>query len=544
MGASSVSIWAAEDGWFQNEAASRGIGFVHEDGRSGEKYYIETAASGGGFLDYDADGDLDIYLVNGAKTPGSTLETSPRNALYEQRNGRFVDVAAAAGVADQGYGMGFCVGDIDADGRLDFLVTNYGPDRLYRNQGPDADGQVRFAEEAVDRGVADAGWGTGCAFADLDADGDLDLFVTRYVRFRFDSNPFCGDRARNLRAYCRPEAFEGQADRLYINRGDGSFREEGEVRGIVRGKNEKGFGVVISDLDDDGDPDIYVANDGTMNRLYVNDGGGHFQDLSLVSGSGLNEVGLTESGMGVALGDADADGRLDLVVTNYSMETNTLYRNQGGLMFEDLSVASGLKEPTFRNVGWGIAFVDVDNDGDLDLATANGHAVDNIEIFEAGLRYRQPNELLLNDGKGRFRPAGNAGPAFDLPQVSRALAVGDVDDDGRLDILITNTNGRPDLLMNRHPSPGHWVGIRLHGPPGNPFAIGSRVRLLRGRASGPAQEVRSGGSFLSQHDLRLHFGLGSHAGPLKIEITWPDGRRQRNDVQQVDAYVDVAWQKQ
>ncbi len=529
----------AAEPWFVDVAAERGIDFVHQDGRSGEKYYVESAASGGGFLDYDGDGDLDVYLINGAATPGSKLEGTPTNRLYEQRDGRFVDVGAEAGVADSGYGMGMCVGDVNADGLLDFLVTNYGADRLYVARRGD-DGGVRFRDEAVARGVADERWGTGCAFADLDGDGDLDLYVAHYVDFRFDKNPYCGDRARGLRAYCRPEAFDGLTDSLFVNQGDGTFREEGAARGIIaEAADEKGFGVLASDLDDDGDIDLYVANDGTMNRLYVNDGKGRFEDQALFSGVGLSGSGLAESGMGVAAGDADGDGKSDLIVTNYSMETNTLYKHRGALVYDDVTTVGGLKEATYPFVAWGIAFVDVDRDTDLDLVTVNGHAVDNIEVFEAGLRYRQPNQLFLNDGRGRFRDgASEAGPSFTRARVSRGLAVGDFDDDGRPDLLVTNTNDPAELLVNRAPGSGHWLGIRLQGRSPNRFAIGARVTVRAGSAV-LVRDVRSGGSFLSQDDLRPLFGLGAHGGSVEVDVRWPDGLSQRVTIPDTDRYVAI-----
>jgi hypothetical protein len=531
----------AQQPWFEQVAAARGIDFRHQDGRSGEKYYVESAASGGGFLDYDGDGDLDLYLVNGAATPGSKITGTPTNALYENRGDRFVDVTAQAGVGDTGFGMGLCAGDIDADGRLDFLVTNYGADRLYRNLGRDASGVVRFEEIGAKAGVADARWSASCAFGDLDGDGDLDLYVTHYVRFEFASNPFCGDRARNLRAYCRPDAFDGVPDSLFINQGDGTFRDEGKARGLSQSKDEKGFGVILSDLDDDGDLDVYVANDGTLNRLYVNDGKGRFADDALLAGVGLNSRGVAESGMGVTLGDVDGDGREDLLVTNYSMESNTLYRNRGGLIFEDGTRAAGLAEVSYRYVGWGTAFFDADNDGDLDLGLVNGHAVDNIEIFEASLQYRQPNQLMENLGDGRFRDASRvAGPAFAVERVSRALAQGDFDDDGRIDLLVTNTNDPIDLLHNGRQTGRHWLGLVLRGPAANPFAIGARATLtLAGKRQ--VREVRSGGSFLAQSDLRPHFGLGSHQGPVTVEIRWPDGRVQRETTDTLDRYWTIEY---
>ena len=522
--------------WFVDVAAEVGIDFLHQDGRSGQKYYVETGGSGGGWLDFDDDGDLDLYLVNAAPGPGSDLQATPRNALYENRGGRFVEVTESAGVGDTGFGTGFCVGDVDADGRLDFLVTNYGADRLFRNRG---DGTFEDVAERV--GVAGTQWSTSCAFGDLDSDGDLDVYVTHYVRFDYEANPFCGDRARNLRAYCRPEVFDGVTDSLFINRGDGTFRDEASTRGIAAGVDEKGFGVVLSDLDDDADLDIYVANDGTLNRLYTNSGRGRFEDRALLTGSGANRRGLAESGMGVDVGDADGDGSLDILVTNYSMESNTLYRNRGELGFEDVSARVGLGEPSFRNVGWGVVFFDYDNDGDLDFAVANGHAIDNIEQFESLLSYKQQNQLFENTGAGQFREVtSDAGESWQVERSSRGLALADWNDDGRLDLLVTNTNEPAQLFENRITNGNHWLGVELRGSPANPFAIGARVEARFGDQV-LRREVRSGSSFLSQPDLRVHFGLGNHGGPVEVEIRWPDGAVQTESTDRVDRYWEIEY---
>ena len=514
-----------------------GIAFVHRDGRSGEKYYVETLGGGGGWIDHDGDGDQDLYLVNGAATRGSTLAEPPRNALYENRGDRFVDVTEEAGVGDTGFGMGFCAGDYDSDGRIDFLVTSWGPDRLFRNLG---DG--RFAEVGAPAGVADERWGTSCAFGDLDADGDLDLYVARYVNFSYENNPVCFDPQRSLRSYCRPDVFDGLVDSLFVNQGDGTFVEQGERRGIVQDPlHEKGLGVVLSDVDLDGDLDVYVANDTTANRLYVNDGRGLFEDWSLLAGVAFSGAGVAESGMGLDIGDVDGDRLPDLLVTNYSMESNTLYRNLGDLLFEDRTVAAGLASASHLPVGWGVRFFDYDNDGDLDLAVANGHVVDNIERFEPGSSYPQANQLFENDGEGAFRDvSASAGAAWGIPRVSRGLAVADWNDDGRLDVLVTNVGQGIDLFENRLENGHHWLGLALEGPPRNRFAIGARVELQVGerRLGG---EVRSGGSFMTQSDLRLHFGLGKHAGEVTATIVWPDGRRQEERTAQIDRYWRIRY---
>ncbi|MDA8018662.1 MAG: CRTAC1 family protein [Thermoanaerobaculia bacterium] len=532
---------ATEFAWFVDVSRELGIEFLHQDGRSGQRFYVETVASGGGWLDFDGDGDLDLYLINGAATPGSTLTTSPQNLLYENREGRFVDVTAVAAVGDPGYGMGMCAGDFDADGWLDFYVTNYGTDRLFRSLG-EIDGRVRFEEVSGSAGVGGDRWGTNCTFADFDSDGDLDLYVVNYVDFSFERNPRCGDAARDVWSYCRPHVFDGQRDDLYINQGDGTFREESLVRGIAIGRDDRGFGVVASDLTTDGAVDVLVANDGTANRLYVNDGNGFFTEMALITGLALNHLGHEESGMGLALADVDGDRLQDLLVTNYSFETNTFYSNRDELFFEDRTTESGLGEASYLRVGWGAGFFDFDNDGDLDLAVANGHVMDTIDEFEHGIGYPQSNLLFENDGRGRFRDVSpQAGAAFAIRKVSRALAVGDWNDDGRLDLLITNTNDHVDLLENRLETGNHWIGFRLEGSSANPSAIGTRVLLTCDDVEIGQREVRSGGSLLAQDDLRVHFGLGACSGPVIVKISWPDGTTDTERFDEVDRYRRVRY---
>jgi len=511
-----------------------GIDFRHFDGRSGERYYVETTGAGGGWFDYDADGDSDLYLINGAPTPGTKPGPIPRNLLYENRDGVFIDVTEKTGLGDTGYGMGMCSGDYDGDGLLDLFVTNYGPDRLFRNKG---DGS--FEEVAERAGVAGKAWGTNCAFGDVDGDGDLDLYVANYVDFRYEANPKCGGATRNIQSYCRPSVFKGLDDYLYINRGDGTFSEESRRRGIRQNGEVKSFGVLLCDIDEDGDSDILVASDGTMNRLYINDGKGSFSDESLLSGFGFNAAGEAEAGMGVALGDVNADGRPDLFVTNYSGESNTLMLNRGELFFEDATHGVGLSQPSLREVGWGTQLFDYDNDGDLDLAIANGHVIDNIAILEAGASYPQRNQLFANNGQGSFSPLAEAG-GFQIEAVSRALAVADWDRDGRLDLLVTNSNSAPNLLHNVLKTANHWIGLELRGPPANRFAIGARVTASAGLHKAWRQ-VCSGGSFLTQSELALHFGLGSYSGPVALEILWPDGRKQLLTLQKLDRYHRIDY---
>ncbi len=522
---------------FVDVTAEVGVDFQHQDGRSGRRYFIETVASGGGFLDFDGDGDLDIYLLNGAATPGSKLKEPPRNALFENRGGRFVEVAKLAGVDDDGYGMGFCVGDADGDGRLDFFVTNVGPDRLFQNLG-----EGRFEEVAVRAGV-DGGkeWSVGCAFGDIDGDGDLDLYVSRYVEFSFEGSPKCSDRARGLDYYCHPSRFAGRPDALFINRGDGTFSDRSAERGIRQESTEKGLGVVLADLDLDGDLDLYVANDGTPNRLYLSDGSGRFKDASLLSGAALGEAGEPLAGMGVAFGDVDGDGLEDLLVSNFSLEPNSFYKNLGDGLFEDRTRAAGLHSLSYRPLGWGIELFDADNDGDLDLAVANGHVMDNIERFVPGATYAQPDQLFLNEGLGHFREVKSVGP-WQQAAISRGLASGDFNNDGRLDLLVTRTNGAPALLENRTPHTHSWLGLVLVGPPSNRQAIGARVVLRAGKKS-QVRQVRSGGGVLSQSDLRLHFGLGEHQCEVEVHIRWPDGSQQIEKTTQLDRYWPIVYKK-
>lgn len=525
----------AADGWWADVSLDVGLDFAQVDGRSGERFYVETTGSGAAFFDFDDDGDLDIYLLTGAATPGSTLDETPRNRLFENRNGRYVDITDQAGVGDETFSMGVCTGDADGDGRLDLMVANYGPDRLYRNLG-----SGRFEEIGAAAGVNDSRWSSNCAFADVDGDADLDLYVSHYLDADFQNNPFCGDRARGISAYCRPSVFNGVADSLFINSGDGTFVEEGARRGLIQGHEEKGFGVVFSDLDEDGDLDIFVANDSTPNRLYRNDGTGFFEEAGLISGLALSGEGRPTSGMGADIGDIDGDGRQDVVLTNYAMESNGIYRNLGGGVFEDACRTAGVFASSFPEVGWGARLADFDNDGDLDLAVANGHVIDNIELFEPDNTYAQPNRLFLNDGSGVFVDESDAaGAPWREARVSRALTVGDWNSDGRLDVLIGNANDRFQLLENRSETGHHWLGLDLIGPDGNRAAIGARVSASVGGRT-MVREVRSGTGFQSQGDLRVHFGLGFAEGPVRVEIRWPDGIRQTETVDRIDRYVPIA----
>ncbi|MCB1043832.1 MAG: CRTAC1 family protein [Acidobacteria bacterium] len=508
---------------------SRGIDFIHKDFRSGKNYYIETTGAGACWFDYDHDGDMDLYLVNGCPTPGSP-ETEPSpNRLYRNDHGQFVDVTSIAGVGDTGCGMGVCSGDVDGDGWPDLFVTNFGRDVLFRNRG---DGS--FENITNQAGIRGEAWGTGCSFGDLDGDGDLDLYVANYVDFSYTNNPQCGSAVSQIVSYCRPTAFKGLPDQLYINQGSGRFVEEGAQRGIVSGPDEKGFGVMLSDLDNDADLDIVVANDGTMNRLYINDGEGRFEDQAMLSGLGFNHKGEAEAGMGIALGDVNNDGWMDVIMTHYAMETNTLYLNRQGYVFEDATQAYGLGDASRKPVGWGTQYFDFDRDGDLDLMVANGHVMDVIEKLDSNQTYAQANQLFECRADGTLVDLGD----FTKPKVSRGLATADYNNDGRVDVLITNINDRVDLLENRSPM-NHWLGIQLLGSKMNREAYGARVSFMANQKLIAMRDVTSGGSFMCHSDQRIVFGLVDPAVELEVRVRWPDGSQSHHPISERNKYVVI-----
>ena len=506
--------------------AECGVAFTHVDGRSGAKYMVEMLGSGAAFFDYDADGDPDLYLVNGAPLPGFTGEEGPRNRLYRNDGtGRFTDVTDAAGVGHAGYGHGACVGDYDGDGDIDVYVTNFGPNALYRN-----DGDGTFTDVTDTAAVGDPRWSASAAFADYDLDGDLDLYVTNYLEFSIDENPWCGVKATDARAYCDPEQFPGQPDTLYRNDGDGTFSDVTRQSGTynVRGK---GLGVAWTDYDLDGRPDMYVANDSTENFLYHNLGDGTFEDVAFMAGVALGENGDMENGMGVAWGDYDNDGLPDLTVTNYADQTNTLYHNDGDGFFADVTVASRTGYITDPYLGWATAFTDYDNDGDVDLFVANGHLHDNLaELGQEGT-YAQRNLWFRNDGGGVWvEVAAELGAAAAAEDVSRGTAFADIDLDGDLDMVVTNSNAPARVLRNAGGSDGNWLVVYLRRANGEAGGIGARVRVTTAHGD-RWREVRSGAGYLSQDDLPAHFGLGDADHVEQLTVQWPGGG--------VDEYADL-----
>ncbi|HIL08380.1 MAG TPA: CRTAC1 family protein, partial [Candidatus Latescibacteria bacterium] len=445
---------------FADVTVAAGIDFVHVNGANGQKFVIETVGPGGGFFDYDADGQLDIYLVNGAAVPGTEYKKAPQNALYHNKgDGTFVDQTASAGVGDTGYGMGCAVGDIDNDGDLDLYVTNFGANTLYQNAG---DGT--FVDQTVRAGVGDERWGSSSAFADVDLDGFVDLYVGNYHNFSYDNHRLCAEGGSGLQLYCGPEAFDGVSDVLYHNNGDGTFADITSAAGLDS-EQGKELGVVFGDVDLDGDPDLYLANDKTLNFLYLNDGTGRFEEEGLLAGAAYNEDGDVEAGMGVDMGDYD-------------------------------------------------------NDGDRDLFVANGHLESDVEEYE-NTTFPQRNQLYLNVGEGRFEEYVPTDGALALMRVSRGAAFGDYDNDGDIDVLVANVTSAPTLMRNDG-AEGHWVRIALEGKSSNRAGIGARVEVHSG-GKVQVDEVRSGSSFLSQSDLRLHFGLAAAQAIDRVVVHWPGG---------------------
>lgn len=507
---------AAADSRFVDVAQSAGIDFVHRSGATGARYLPETYGSGAAFLDFDGDGALDLYLVNSGRLPALSTAPVAANALYRNEGaGRFS--AQNAGVGDRGYGMGAAVGDFDNDGWADLYVTNFGPNALFHNRGAG-----RFADVTTSADVGCPRWGTSAAFADVDLDGDLDLFVGNYLDYPTEDPLVCRVGTSEERLYCDPRKFGGAVDRLYINEGDagtGAFADRTAAFGLVSTAGKE-LGVVFGDYDQDGDPDLYLANDLVPNMLYRNDGA-RFVDRGLASGTSLNGEGGVEAGMGVDMADADGDGYLDLFVTNFQWESNTLYRNLGGTFFADATVVAGITRASMAFLGFGTGFFDFDNDGDLDLFVANGHVYDNVEQVDRAAEYAQRNQLLENVGAGTFVERGDLGPGLSLVQVSRGSAFGDIDGDGDLDIAVNNSNDRPALLRN-DANGGGWLGLRLQGAASNRDAIGARVELTTGGRT-LVREVRRNASYLSSHDPRVLFGLGNAEVAERVEIRWPSG---------------------
>ena len=503
-----------------------GLTHQHENGASPEKLLMETFGSGVAAFDYDGDGLVDLFFVNGADLARAKPGSGHR--LYRNMGGmKFIDVTAKAGLmGSRSFGTGVAVGDFDNDGRPDVYVTGFHGNQLFRNEG----GGV-FRDVTARAGVAAGGWSSSAGFVDYDRDGNLDIFVVRYLEYDIHDNPYCGFKKPGYRMYCDPRMFDGQADLLFRNNGNGTFTDVSKAAGIANPAG-KGLGLAVGDIDNDGWPDIYVANDGVRNFLYHNQRNGSFLDIAYGAAVGFDGDGRPQAGMGTEIADYDDDGHPDIFVTNFSDELNTLYRNLGSLQFEDVTRKAGLFSG-LKPLGFGTRLFDFDNDGDLDIHVTNGHVIDNVTLYHPHLTYHQRDLIYENLGNGKFKDvSAEAGPAFAMEHVGRGSAVADFDNDGGLDIVISNLAARPYLFHNESTHRGHWLSLDLSRP-------GARVVVtVRGRKQ--YRYATSVNSYLSSSDSRMHFGLGASPVAERIEIYWPDGSRQVMENVQGDRVVKVA----
>jgi hypothetical protein len=529
----------APAGLFRDVTRAAGITFTHHAAPE-KKYIVESMSGGVALFDFNRDGLIDVYFVDSLTVDTAKDPRAARSALYRNLgDGRFADVTDKAGVGHPGWGMGVCVADVDGDGWPDLYVTNLGPNRLYRNNH---DGT--FTDIAATAGVAAGGWSAGCGFADYDRDGDLDLFVSRYVKVDLEHLPEFGRgktcQYRGIAVQCGPRGLPGDTDFLFRNDGDGRFTEVGAQAGVSDPRAYFGLGVAWFDANDDGWPDLYVANDSTPNFLYVNRKDGTFKDAAFPLGVAVSEDGAEQGSMGVAVGDYDGSGRFSLFVTNFSEEYNNLFRNEGD-HFTDVSFRSRTAPASLPYVGWGTAFFDYDNDGRLDLVVVNGHVYPQLDKARLGASagYRQRKLLYHNSGEGAFEEVGaRSGEVFTEERVSRGLAVGDLDNDGRLDLVINDLDGSPQVLRNEMPGAGHWLLVKLEGNGANTDAIGAVVLAKAGKLD-QRRLVQSGSSYISQDDQRLHFGLGAATQVDTLEVRWPDGSVTKQDNVKADQILTI-----
>ena len=504
---------------------STGIKFEHLSS-SDKKYIVESMSGGVALIDYDRDGLPDIYFTNAPTVDMALAGKKARAALYHNNgDGTFTDVTDKAGVGFPCFAMGAVVGDYNNDGWPDLLVTCLGGVVLYRNNG---DGT--FTDVTKQAGLIDTQFATGAAFGDYDGDGWADLFVSHYVDFHLDDLPKFGSsktcQYHGLAVQCGPRGLKGAGDLLFHNNGDGTFTDVSKAAGVDDPHGYYGLGTVWSDFNDDGRLDLFVANDSTPNFLYRNEGKGHFTEIGFLAGTAVNQDGSEQAGMGVALGDYLHTGHLSLFVTHFSEEYAALFRNDGGMSFTDVSFHAGVAAPTIPYVGWGTSFFDFDNDGWPDLFLVNGHVYPQVDTLDVGARYREPKLLFLNRGDGTFRNISElVGPTIQMPQVSRGAAFGDLFNDGHVDIVVENLDGKPMILREVGGNHNHWIGFELAGTKSNRLALNARVKAVAGDLI-QIDEVRSGGSYLSQNDLRIHFGLGSHERLDRVDILWPSGKTE------------------
>jgi enediyne biosynthesis protein E4 len=488
-----------------------------------KKYIVESMSGGAGLIDCDNDGKLDIITVNGSTIDRFRRGGDPMITLYHQEpDFKFSDVTKTAGLARKGWGMGVAVADYDNDGLPDIYVTGYGGNALYHNLG-----NCKFEDVTEKAGVAAGGFSTGAAWADYDKDRHVDLFVARYVHFDMDKLPTFGSDEKNCRfkgilVQCGPWGMIGESDFLFHNRGDGTFEEVSKKAGVDDPNRYYGLGVVWGDYDNDGWPDLYVANDAGPNYLYRNKHDGTFEEVGMLSGIALGGDGQEQGSMGVDWGDYLHNGRLSMFVTNFTEQPSTLYHNLGKDGFSDVSGPTKLAQPTFPYVGWGTAFFDMDNDGWLDIFQANGHVYPQVDSIPGGPSYRQPMQLFRNNRDGTFENVSRA--LSNIPAESRrGAAFGDINNDGNIDIVMVNVGAPPTLLLNQSKNSNHRVVFKLVGTKSNKMAIGARVMVKAGKLV-QFSEVRAGGSYLSSNDPRLHFGLGAEATMNEVEIRWPSGK--------------------
>ncbi len=534
---SATTAKPAIDPWFVDIAADVGLDFVHTTGATGQFYFPEITGSGCGLFDYDGDGDLDVYAIQAkpldpaAGKDRASSSSLGKNRLY--RNDldagelRFTDVTDTAGVGDTGYGMGLAVGDYDNDGDTDLFVTNYGPNVLYRNEGNgrfvDASREALSAGDAPETLGTVVSWSTSAAFFDYDRDGFVDLFVARYVDFNVNENHLCHTRS-SRRDYCGPQSFRPMPDRLYRNRGDGTFEDTTLKAGIHKAFGS-GLGVISADFNRDGWPDVFVANDGNANQLWINQKDGTFENTALVAGAAYNMHGNAEAGMGVTVADVDQDGDEDVFLAHLVGEHNRLLSNDGTGHFDDRTTESSLGAVS-PYTAFGLGWFDADGDTFLDLLIANGAVKIVEEAADRPYPYEFPNLMLRNVGQQTPRYediSARAGPALRLVECSRGAAFGDIDNDGDIDVLVSNNNGPMRLLRNEIGQRRSWIALRLVGTRSNRSAIGALVRLERGGRPALLGRVHADGSYCSANDLRVYFGLGDDRGPQAVTVTWPSG---------------------
>ena len=505
---------------FEDVASRLGIQHRYDNGATGQSLMVEATGGGAGWFDFDLDGRLDLYLTQGGNPAKPASPEQPADRLFCQRDdGTFHDVAGLAGTGERGYTQGVSMADFDQDGFPDIYVTNVGPNVFYRNNG---DGTFENVTEAA--GVADRLWSSSAAWGDLDLDGDLDLYVCNYVNFD-PVNPRICRNAKGVPSMCHPQLMEAVPDHCFINLGDGTFREEAAERGLF-GQGNKALGVTIADLNNDGLPDVYVANDTTPNFLFVNRGGGRFVESAMLVGCAVSGDGLPQASMGIGLGDYDRNGFLDLYLTHFVNEWNTLYRNLGPQGFHDVSGITGIVKPTLKKLGFGTVMHDFDHDGWQDVFVANGHIDDH---RSEGGEWAMAAQVLSFDGRRWHDVSATTGDYFRHKVIGRGVASGDFDDDGRLDLAVAHQDTNAAVLKNVSKC-GHWLKVRLHGRTSNRSAIGSRVVVRAGDDSW-MQELVGGTSYCASHEMALLFGLGDVSAPVRVSIRWPNGyERELNDI--------------